>query len=359
MRISLVSIILLALVVGSPLRAADAFKFLAFGDMPYNAKDYNLLKKPGLEDYSLPFAVFYGDMKGGGLKCDADLFIKNRDLIFSTIDQPVFTALGDNGWTDCDRFGDNELSKLSELRTVMYDPNFLPTSRGVGGDWHIQTMPDYPEIMRWRHGNIQFSTLHIVGTNNGRTEINCHTPTDRQKTEKTALDIVDQRDAANIAWLNQVFDEAEFEGNEAEAVVLVMQADPYGDINSRKYVYAEDYKTKCTFNRNAPRFSVDELKALPPCDAENRVLCNPYTGFLSALKRKAEAFGKPVLLIHGSTHDVCVQKQFLGLEGVTRFNGPGDGVSDLAIVSVADGERGPEFEFHLKQEGTQITKACS
>lgn len=348
------------LVYSAPLTAAESFKFLAFGDMPYLAKDYALLAEPGLDKVPFPFGVFYGDMKSGGAECTNDLYLKNRDHIFGVTEKPVFAALGDNGWTDCDRFGGDELQKQMEVRAIMYDSAYLPEERITEtAAWKVSRAQNYPEMAQWQYDNIKFATFHIVGTNNGRTEIDCHNPNNRLAVEAAALNAVDARDTANLAWLGHVFDEGGNTDSSPDAIVLVIQADVTGDIDTRKYVYAADYETKCPFKRNAPKYSREELAKLVPCNSENRSFCNPYATFLSALKHHAKRFQKPVLLIHGSTHAMCVQRSFLGLDNVTRFNGPGDGVSDLAFVSVEQGADTVKFDFSVHRTGERISTACS
>lgn len=353
--------ITVSVLIGAPRVAAfEPFKFLAFGDMPYAARDYALLVQPRLEDEIFSFAVFYGDMKSGGAECTTELYLKNRDHIFGVTNRPIFAALGDNGWTDCDRFGGYELEKQTEIRSVMYDADYLPERRLQNSDtWQIKRSQNFPEIAAWRYGSVQFATFHIVGTNNGRTEIDCHDPDNREKLEAAALDAVDARDTANLNWLDQVFKDTGNALGPAEAIVLVMQADVTGDIDDRKYVYAQDYEAKCPFKRNTPKFSRKELSALEPCNEENRTFCDPYALFFDALKHRAETFRKPVLVVHGSTYAMCVQQAFMGLDNLIRFNGPGDGVSDLAFVSLQDGAEGIEFGFTAHKTGNVISNSCS
>lgn len=114
----------------------------------------------------------------------------------------------------------------------------------------------YRENVRWTYGGVTFLTVHVVGSNNnfGRTA-----ESDAEYAE---------RNAANLAWLQQSFDEAR--RNESLGVLVAIQANP-------------------NFER-------------PP---EERT---GFNDFLTALEREALAFQRTVVLVHGDTHYFRVDK---------------------------------------------------
>jgi hypothetical protein len=330
------SLVIIAVCVGMALpetsgqaSADEPFSFIAFGDMPYNKTDRETLKAVGAsfqrQQDPYPFAVFYGDMQAGGEKCTEELYRSNRDQIFAVTTKPLFLTFGDNDWTDCDRQGDDELKKLKEARRILLDPTYLPENRiAQPQPWDIVRSETYPELVRWQYSGVVFAAFHIVGTDNGRRKINVH---DENPMKKKARAEVGRRDQANEALLDDVFAGAA----DMSAAVVVMHADP---IENTKYKDAQ------------------------ACAGNTQKKCHPFSAFLKAVANKARTFGKPVLLIHGSTEDVCVSINFLGVPNLTRFNGPGDGVSDLAVVSVDVTTAGKTFAFSGIRAGT-ISKACN
>ena len=109
-------------------------------------------------------------MKGGGAPCDDDFLSGRRDLLLDLFGDDLFYTPGDNDWTDCDREDAgsfDELERLDKIRSLFFSQN-LPSNP----EWRIdRQVPDYPENASWTYGNLQFVTLHIVGTDNGRDPI--------------------------------------------------------------------------------------------------------------------------------------------------------------------------------------------
>ncbi len=280
--------------------AGDAVEFIVLGDMPYGRdqiRNLNFIRyKIGDGDY--PFVVHYGDVKSGEGSCSDAVLSERKELIYGLLEGRVFYTPGDNDWTDCDRDGGfRELERLKRLREIFFFGIDLPTEP----EWKLaQQGPDYPENARWQHGGIQFVTLHVVGTDNGRHEIN---PPEIEK----ALEAVAARDLANFSWLDAAFDEAEKE--QAQALVAIMHADPYDFVHKKQ-------RTR-------------------PCDAQEPIACNPYLTLLERLTSLADAFENPVLLVHGSTNPFCLDTGFGGwrARNLWRLNGPGDFVTvDAAVV---------------------------
>lgn len=288
--------------------AADPVEFVVLGDIPYGQGQVGTLEniRIKIKEKAFPFVIDYGDVKGGGESCD--LIPERRDLIYGLLPGKVFYTPGDNDWTDCDRpsaGGYDELTRLDMLRRIFYSQD-LPSNP----EWHIARQgPDYPENARWEYGRLQFATLHIVGTDNGRNEIS-------KSDVPRALDAVDARDRANLTWLEAAFGSAT--ARNAEGMVIVMHADPF-DIEHRQY-------------RDRP------------CTGQERQECNPYLAFLERLTERAGRFGRPVLLVHGSTSNYCLDRGFGGWRAgkLWRLNGPGDFiVIDAAVVTFDPHNRTP------------------
>ncbi len=298
--------------------------FIALGDMPYGHDQIGSLRYIGkkIRGGGYPFVVHYGDIKAGDEPCSDAVLKERRDIIYALMEGRVFYTPGDNDWTDCDRAdagGFDELERLTRLRELFFSEADLPSLPGAAV---IRQSPAYPENARWQYDGIRFVTLHIVGSDNGRAEIE-HSDVD------AALAAVNARDAANLAWLDAAFADAE----DTAAIVAFMQADP-DDLENRN-----ERGTACGPAR--------------PTD------CNPYLTFLERLTELADDFDKPVLLVHGSTNRFCLDTGFGGWRApkLWRLNGPGDFVTiDAAVVHADPAARRP-FQVHGLLSGDAVP-AC-
>jgi hypothetical protein len=108
-----------------------------------------------------------------------------------------------------------------------------------------------------------FVTVHVVGSNNNL----------RQNRE-AALEFL-ARNQANLAWLNEAFALAKTE--RLQGMVLVMHAEP-------------DFKAKHGDGSG-------------------------FKDTLDALSKHAAEFGKPVLIIHGDSHDFTIDQPLLHPDG--------------------------------------------
>lgn len=317
-RNQFLTIVLLSLVLQlSGAATAKGSEFVVLGDMPYGKDQIGTLKYIGskIRARGFPFVVHYGDVKAGDGVCSDAVLRERQQVIYGLMEGRVFFTPGDNDWTDCDRAaagGFDELERLSRLREIFFAPGDLPAEP----DWRIARQePDYPENARWRREDVVFVTLHIVGSDNGRQEI-------EHSDVQEALAAVAERDRANLVWLDAAFGAAVKEGEEAAALVIFMQADP-------DEIWDRSHRGR-------------------PCDAQEPQACNPYLTFLESLTAQADAFDKPVLLVHGSTNSFCLDTGFGGWRArkLWRLNGPGDFVTvDAAVVKVDPEARIP-FQVH-------------
>lgn len=302
---------------------ANAVSFVVIGDTPYSAADEAMLNAalPRIKGGGYPFVIHLGDYKGGKQPCASDHDDRFAGLFEKLAPMPLFYTPGDNEWTDCDRFLDNatgkpvsELSRLDFIRTRFFaEPPQDPAP------FEQERQPAQVENATWRHGDVRFATLHVVGTANGRAWVTGDALSD-------AAAAVDARDRANLAWLGHVAALASEE--QAGALVIAMQADP-----------------------------VEDAKAAPNvrCDGVSDTYwrCDAFINLRLALRELAGTFGKPVLVIHGDTSPFTLNQDFAGdgLPNLWRLNAAGDagigatglpyGVRDVTRVTISPGAAPP------------------
>lgn len=306
---TVVRVLLLALACLSATPAA-ALTFLVHGDMPYGApwpgggkfkSDFDFLKTalaPALrDDTDIDFVIHYGDSGRPVYSCSDDWLRGQQTFWRNELVKPVFFTPGDNDWTDCDRAlvpaPGSELERLAAIRRVLFGQR-----SGLGEDWHLRHQPSYPENALWRRDSVQFATLHVVGTNDGRGEI-------LRDIAAIARARVDARQAAVRDWLTASVEEARSAG--ASALVVAMQADPF-----------KGWGTVACSN------------AVPET-------CDAFLELRAAFVAAAKTFGRPMLVVHGDTSPYCLDRPFGADAPATlwRLNGPGDfSVIDASKVTV-------------------------
>ena len=288
-----------------------------WGDLPYSAVQEtqglpNLLAD--MNDARLEFTVNDGDLKAGSGACDDALYTRALGW-FDTLRDPAMFTPGDNDWTDCDRNpGVSSLERLDHERTV-----FFSTSKSLGRHPLTQEVQKTPQCLgvngptrcvenrMWTFEHVTYATLNVQGSCNNL----CDTAPD--PAEYAA------RNAADIAWLAQIFAEAKTRG--AAAVMLISQADPGFD------------------GSDATRAPLRDPKTLVETDGA----ADGFHDFLSALRDQVIAFEKPVAYVHGDSHYFRIDKPFQDaqgrrLENFTRVETFGDhqenGVNDMHWVKV-------------------------
>jgi Calcineurin-like phosphoesterase len=245
------------------------FEFALIGDVPYTpvheAQYENMIAEINREHVA--FTVHDGDIKSGSTLCD-DLVYANELARFERFRRPVIYTPGDNEWTDCHRAnngGYDPLTRLALLRSVLFaDP---ATSYGERELELSHQGPKYPENARWTHGRVTFATVHVVGSNNNRGR------NPENDVEYAA------RNAANLDWLNQTFEQAAAQGS--VAVVIVIQANPF---------------------------------------EANTVIPSGFDEFLGVLRVRTLAFDGNVMLVHGDTHTFRIDKPLLTATGARIEN---------------------------------------
>ena len=297
--------------------AADPspLEFVVIGDAPYDELDEIMLRKAvkRINGADYPFVIHVGDYKGGRAPCLDVHDEAMATLIESLQPTPVFYTPGDNEWTDCDRHIDpatgervSDLDRLAKVRGLFA----VGTPAGAEAfDYRRQEI--MAENATWRHRDVRFVTIHVTGTNNGRDWV----AGDDLIAARIA---VAARDAANLEWLSAGFAAAKEEG--AKALVIAMQGDPT---------------------------NVKSKPADVMCDTvapSNKHPCDGFADLRAAIAAGAEAFGAPVLLIHGDTAPFTLNQRLSGEEAdnLWRLNAAGDiAVRDVTLVQVSPASATP------------------
>ncbi|MDX2269807.1 MAG: hypothetical protein NW208_17025 [Bryobacter sp.] len=270
---------------------AASFSFAAIGDQQYGAA--GIAKWPALqgsinaEASTVKFVVHTGDIKSGSTVCD-DAMFQNRRQSFDAFEMPMILTPGDNEWTDCHRANNgsfDSLERLAYLRNIFYPNNLSMGKRTIQLTQQSEDRryAKYVENSMWSEGNVLFATLHVIGSNNnrGRNEVN-----DAEYRERTH---------ANFNWLKTVFSVAR--DGQFGGVVIVMQANP-------------------GFNGSRVRLTGLE---------------EGFQDTFFVLEDEVITLNKPVLLIHGDSHEFHFDKPLLGLksglplDNLTRLEVPGAG----------------------------------
>ena len=202
-----------------------------------------------MDSEKLAFVVHVGDIKSGSSPCTDELFLREKER-FEDSANPLVYVPGDNEWTDCERTGYDPIERLERLREI-----FFVGEESLGEETIPLTRQsaDYPENVRWSYGGATFLGLNVPGPNNNRDE---------------ASGEYERRNEANLEWMREGFESAEAE--ESSALMIVLQANPGFE--------------------------------LPP---EERT---GYNDLLAALEEETVAFGKPVVLVHGDTHTLRIDR---------------------------------------------------
>jgi hypothetical protein len=270
----------------SPSSNSATYAFGLWGDMPYrkagdDAKLPAVLQSINQSD--IAFSVYDGDIKDGSSKCTDDIYTKALAM-FGSMQKPVVYVPGDNEWTDCHRSnngGFNALERLAHLRKVMY-----PTMNSLGQttlalEHQGKAAGDkFVENVRFAYGPVVFVGLNVPGSNNN-VILNAKDCSNKSARTQEVCDASNaeylERDAANIAWMEQSFQKAA--QSNARGIVLVFQGDPGFD-----YPETED---------------VDESL---------QAQFSGYRNFIAKTIVQTEKFNGQVLLVHGDTHFFKIDK---------------------------------------------------
>ena len=249
--------------------AAQPFTIGVIGDMPYTSQQLAAFQgflNAMSVDPSFQLAIHLGDIKSGSSACTDEYIGGIRDALNSYAGALVYTP-GDNEWTDCHRNSSdprNPVERLNFLRakffftpgmTLGHQPRQVLT-QGSDND------SAFVENQAWVESKTVLAVLNVPGSNNDLDPWTNGVGTAAEQQQE-----FDTRLAADLAWLEQIFTLAN--DSQARAVVLGMQADMWD-----------------------PAAGAPEL-----------------TGYGQVVQKLASlilAFGKPVLLLEGDSHDFKV-----------------------------------------------------
>ena len=260
-----------------------------WGDLPYSTVQAtegvpNLIAD--MNSQELAFTAHDGDLKSGSSVCSDSVYVQAL-LYFNSLRAPAIFTPGDNDWTDCDRTaGYSSRAQLDKERGLFFSNQFTlgqhrlrqevqsaPLCLGVNGSVPCS------ENRRWTYGGVTYATLNIQGSCNNL----CDTAPD--PAEYAA------RNAADIAWMRETFDEAK--ANNSAAVMLISQADPGFDASNPTLSPLRDPQT------------LMETDGQP----------DGFQEFLLALRDEVVAFRSPVAYVHGDSHYFRIDKPFLNAQG--------------------------------------------
>jgi len=260
------------------------FNFAVIGDMPYGPTAGGPDPAPRVQVYPSPeydrtianinadnqvgFIVHVGDIKAGTTRCDNNVYTENLNF-FNKFEAPVIYLPGDNEWTDCHRANNGSydpIGRLTLLRTTFY-----ASSKSLGKKkMDLVRQAGYPENVRWVEGPVVFVGLHMPGSNNNRN-----------RTTGLFLDLTDAeytaRNAANLTWIADAFTLATND-SKIKGLVILAQANPFE-----------------RFLESGQGYTV-----------------SGYADFISSVRTKTLALGKPVVYVGGDTHYFRVDRPLTG-----------------------------------------------
>ncbi|MCC6889885.1 MAG: hypothetical protein IT536_15245 [Hyphomicrobiales bacterium] len=239
------------------------FNFALVGDLAYYQQHEPWLDNVFADiaaDPSLSFTVHVGDLSRPIFACTQAL-LERRLAQFNALPHPVIFTPGDNDWTDChDKEGvkgGDPLAALARLRTLFFagDESLGKRKLRLLRQSQSPEFAKFRENVRWDGGGVTFVTLHVTGSNNNLGRV---PEGDAEYRE---------RNAANLAWLQQAF--AHAKTVDSRALMILQQANIFSNLPPLAGPIAE-----------VSGFS--DLRAL--------------------LEKETIAFARPVVLVHGDSH---------------------------------------------------------
>lgn len=249
--------------------AAQSFKFIALGDMPYSQPaDFPRFERliTTINQQKPDFSIFIGDTKSGSSPC-TNTHVEKMTAYFNSFKAPLIYSVGDNEWTDCHRAsagGYDPLERLDHIRSTQFNTSHSFGNVKLKLQRQADLMPQfslYVENSMWTKSGFLFVNVHIPGSNNnfGRDEAN---------NQEYAL-----RNSANLAWINQAFQLAK--DKKYSGIIFAFQADIF---------YSPDLATSSS---------------------------SGFKDTITLLQEQSEKLPIPILLIHGDSHQLKIDQPLL------------------------------------------------
>lgn len=292
----------------SPATSSQAgFQFAALGDSPYYPWEearYRVVRQD-LAQHELAVVLHIGDIFWQ--PCSDERYRKTLRQ-FDALPHPVVYTPGDNEWLDCWEprpGGYDPLERLDRLREIF----FAQPRASLGGrtlELAVQAedpaWPEFVENARWEHEGVVFATAHLVGR---PWHPSGEVPGWGEANERAAQRQV----AAAVEWFVAALELAG--RNAAPAAVLAFHANPAWEAEAEADWVAE------------------------------------YAPFTHPIAAAVAAFGRPVLAIHGDSHDYTVDQPLLdpttgkAVANFTRLQVPGSPLVGWVRVEFRPGEDPP------------------
>jgi hypothetical protein len=308
-RLTLVTAVA-ASAVASTLHAAPAsatagsVSFAFIGDLPYTSAQVPLL--PALvaninADPDVEFVAHSGDFKGGSDSC-SDAAFQSTFTGFQALADPFWYTPGDNDWTDCHRTNNGGFSpadRLAKVRSLYFS---APGQTTGGSPMAVDTQATSPiaadrpyvENTWFNKQCVTFGDIHSVSSGNGRLTPLQIPETAQQTADRLAE--VDARIAADVRWIDTIFDAAV--ANNSEGVFLMMQAEPLDG----------------------------------PID-NDKVFGDEFVAIRAKIFARSASFGKPVILAHGDQHNYLITPNYGGQPNITRYENWGSNTGGVLAVT--------------------------
>lgn len=263
--------------------APRGFAFALMGDMPYSPRETKPVDAliDGINaDPEVAFVLHVGDLKGGAERCDDEL-LHERVQQLQRASVPLIYTPGDNEWTDCHRPSNGSFvptERLALLRRLAFpQPGHSLGRHPMPVRSQAQEQPAhaaYVENVMFERQRVLVATLHVVGSRNDEVSWMGVDPKDGVSHTNPLRGAENAaRRAANLAWLDRVFDEAA--RIRAVGVVVAWHANP--------------------------RFEA----------APGTLERQGFDPVLDKLRERATAFGRPVLLLQGDDHVFQVDRPWM------------------------------------------------
>ncbi|MDD2544670.1 MAG: metallophosphoesterase [Burkholderiaceae bacterium] len=300
--------------------AAQGASLALIGDVPYGPSREGAFDRviDAINQQSQVRVVLHtGDIKNGSERCDDALF-QRRFAQYQRFQKPFVFTPGDNEWTDCHRPSNGgyvPLERLNRVRQLFFpEPGRTTGGRPMAVRSQSQQAgyETYVENSLWTVGGAVMATVHVVGSNNGLDPwngIDLQDSATRPRADRLAE--VKAREAAALAWIDQLFDQAE--STQAPGVLVAMQANP-------NFELAAPHRERQAFN-----------------------------ALLAKITARALAFKKPVVIAHGDSHYFRIDKPLKAptkdgssqmLENVTRVEN--FGAQDVHWVEITVDAKDPQ-----------------